>query len=120
MAPTSPTGSPKQGSLLKVGKTIREARKRRNLSLQNVSAAVGRTFSYFSKIERGEVVASRETYEKICDLLDLDKEELLPEIGIMTSAFEAEVVRNYQEVQGFLRRRNARKKPNNKGTEKKK
>lgn len=103
------SNSPKAASLRKVGKVIREARKRRNLSLQNVSAAIGRTFSYFSKIERGEVIAGRETYENICDLLDLDKEELLPEIGLMTSDFEEDVVKHYQEVKGFLRRKKATK-----------
>jgi hypothetical protein len=50
------------------------------------------------------VVAANATYERICEILDLDSEELLATIGLVDTEYEQDVVEYYQEVKGFLRK----------------
>ena len=59
-------GSPKQ-----IGKDIKEAREKAELTQVQVAEKIGVHFNYFAKIERGEVSASQKTLRAIGKLLKI-------------------------------------------------
>jgi transcriptional regulator with XRE-family HTH domain len=83
--------------LREIGQRIRDARQARKISIRKFADLLDVSFSYLSKVERGEVVAANATYERICEILDLDSEELLATIGLVDTEYE-------QDVKGFLRK----------------
>lgn len=110
MSPASLKSRP----LREVGRQIREARLARRISIRKFAQLLEVSFSYLSKVERGEAIAGNATYERICELLDLNAEEMLAKIGLVDTEFEREVVEHYQEVKGFLRRMKKRKEKDKK------
>ena len=58
-----------------LGRRIRSARKERNLTLENVSIAVGVDHSQISRIERGENSKISKNVQKICDFLHIFESE---------------------------------------------
>ena len=54
-------------------------------SLRQFARHLSLSPSYYSKIERGEVVASLETYEALFDALSMEKEPLLASLGMVDS-----------------------------------
>ncbi len=61
----------------KLGKTISEARKKKNLSQKELGDLLGVSNKAVSKWENGESTPRRETLIKLCELLELDKTEIL-------------------------------------------
>jgi len=60
-----------------IGEIIREKREKKGLLLRHVSAQLDIDTAILSKIERGERKATRQQIEKLADILELDKENLL-------------------------------------------
>lgn len=59
-----------------IGKKLREARKNKRLTCAAVGAAIGVTTSYYSRIERGYAGIPPHRLLRICEVLDLNPEEL--------------------------------------------
>lgn len=59
-----------------IGKKIREIRKLRGLTLEELSEKVGRNWSFLSQIERGRSIPSIETLFLICDALEISLSDL--------------------------------------------
>lgn len=59
------------------GSKLRELRQTKELSLQEVSSAIGVDIAILSKMERGERKLSREVLEKLAELYKYDLKELL-------------------------------------------
>ena len=58
------------------GNRIREARKAKGYTLENLANAINRGFSAVAKYERGEVLPDAETISLICDELGISEYEL--------------------------------------------
>lgn len=58
-----------------IGQSIRENRKKLSLSLRGFSDVVGISHSHLSKIENGDVMPSKEMFEKIINSLHLSETE---------------------------------------------
>lgn len=70
--------SPKRDVYLKkVGRTIREARKAKNMSQESLSLASGLDRSYVGSVERGERNISIVNLKEIADALKVSLSELL-------------------------------------------
>ena len=61
---------------LLIGQKIREARKRKNITLEELAGKVGRNWSFLSQIERGRSIPSIETLYLICDALEISLSDL--------------------------------------------
>lgn len=61
----------------KLGKTISEARKKKNLSQKELGDLLGVSNKAVSKWENGESTPRRESLIKLCEILELDKVEIL-------------------------------------------
>ena len=59
-----------------IGKKIREIRKLRGLTLEELSEKVGRNWSFLSQIERGKSIPSIETLFLICNALEISLPDL--------------------------------------------
>jgi len=62
-----------------VGKNIRTARKKKNLTLEVLSGLAGVTDSFLGMVERGASSLSIENLIAICDVLDVTPDSLLME-----------------------------------------
>lgn len=58
-----------------IGQRIQENRKKLNLSLRGFAEVVGISHSHLSKIEKGDVVPSKDMFEKILNSLHLNEAE---------------------------------------------
>lgn len=59
------------------GEIIRKKREEKGMLLRHVSALLDIDIAILSKIERGARKASREQIEKLSEILELDKEQLI-------------------------------------------
>jgi len=59
-----------------IGKKIREIRKLRELTLEELAEKVGRNWSFLSQIERGKSIPSIETLFLICNALEISLPDL--------------------------------------------
>lgn len=66
------------GSQEQIGKNIKKAREKANLTQEEVSEKVGIHVSYYSRIERGVVNPSVEVLEKIVKVLRIKSADILP------------------------------------------
>lgn len=64
-----------------IGDTLRNARRRQNRTLRDVSTGARVSLGYLSEIERGQKEASSELLASICDALDMPISVLLREVG---------------------------------------
>lgn len=74
---------PSKADLKQLGKIIRAARERKNLSLRAFAKDVGLSPSYVSKVERGLTRAGTLTYEAMCELLGIDTKTVLSKAGFV-------------------------------------
>lgn len=65
-------------TLDKIGKRLKEARLRLNLTQLEVAEKAGVSTNYYSRIERGEVNQSLETFEAITQVLRVKSSDILP------------------------------------------
>ena len=56
----------------KIGQRIREQRKAKKLTMDQLAEMIDISFSYMGHIERGTRVASVETLARLCEALELD------------------------------------------------
>ena len=77
MANVEPLAEELDPEAVRIGTAIREFRKARGLTLIELGAAVGRTHSYLSKVERGHSKASITLCYAIADALDIRRAALL-------------------------------------------
>lgn len=61
---------------LSIGRKIRNARKQKNVTLEELADKAGRNWSFLSQIERGRSVPSIETLFLICDSLEIPLSDL--------------------------------------------
>lgn len=61
-----------------IGRQLHEARQRKNLTQAEVATRAGTTVNHYAKIERGEVVPSLKTLEKIIKALGVKSYDVLP------------------------------------------
>lgn len=66
------------GSQEQIGRNIKKAREKANLTQEEVAEKVGIHASYFSRIERGVVNPSIEVLEKIVKVLRIKSSDILP------------------------------------------
>jgi len=64
--------------LSKVGNNLQRARHQQNLTQAEVAKRAGTTVNHYAKIERGEVVPSLKTLEKIIKALGVRSSDILP------------------------------------------
>jgi len=62
-----------------IGKTIREHRKIKGLTLEELADKAGRDWSFLSQVERGKSVPSIETLALLCEKLEIPLAELFTE-----------------------------------------
>lgn len=60
-----------------VGKKIREIRKQKNMTLEELGEKLGKTKSYISKLERSVKPISLENLQLIANALDVEVEDLI-------------------------------------------
>jgi transcriptional regulator with XRE-family HTH domain len=101
---------PHSKELQQVGQLLRATRELKGISLRKFAAEIDVTPSYYSKLERGIMLAGNTTYERICEKLGLDSEEVLEKIGLVDSEFEQDAIKYYRELKGYLRRKKSREK----------
>ena len=65
-------------TLDKIGKRLKDARQRLNLTQLEVAEKAGVSTNYYSRIERGEVNQSLETFEAITQVLRVKSSDILP------------------------------------------
>ena len=75
-------------TLEKVGKRLREARLRLNLTQLEVAEKAGVSVNYYSRIERGEVNQSIETFEAITQVLRVKSFRYLTVLAFWLIFFE--------------------------------
>lgn len=101
---------PRPGSkeLKKIGEMIKQARQEKDVSLRKFAEELDLSPSYFSKLERGEALASNETYDKIWKALGLDDKVLAEVIGIVTPELQRLLAQAYSadavKTEGMLRK----------------
>lgn len=99
---------PGSQELKRLGGEIRSAREARKISLRQFAPEVELSASYYSKVERGEVLAEISTYERICKALGLDPEKVFPKALVIDSEavrlFEEAYRANAGAVKGELRK----------------
>jgi len=61
-----------------IGRQLHEARQRKNLTQAEVAKRANTTVNHYAKIERGEVVPSLKTLEKIVKALGVKSSDVLP------------------------------------------
>lgn len=61
-----------------IGRQLHEARRHKNLTQAEVAKRAGTTVNHYAKIERGEVVPSLKTLEKIVKALSVKSSDVLP------------------------------------------
>jgi transcriptional regulator with XRE-family HTH domain len=63
---------------LHIGRRLQLARQRKGLTQAEVAGRAGTTVNHYAKIERGEVVPSLKTLEKIVKALGVKSSDVLP------------------------------------------
>jgi transcriptional regulator with XRE-family HTH domain len=63
--------------VIRIGKSIREARKRRRLSQEALAELAGINRSFLGEIERGEATPSIQTLQKLANGMDVKLSELI-------------------------------------------
>lgn len=61
-----------------IGRNLSSARRTRSLTQAEVAKSAGTTVNHYAKIERGEVVPSLKTLEKIIKALGVKSSDVLP------------------------------------------
>lgn len=85
------------------GTKLREYRRQANMSQRELARRIGLDFSYISKVENDRLPPpAADTVLKICEVLDIEPEELLALIGKIPSDVR-EAVSQSQAAQEFLR-----------------
>lgn len=101
---------PRPGSkeLKKIGDMVKQARQEKSVSLRKLAEELELSPSYFSKLERGEALASNETYDKIWKALGLNHTVLAEVIGIVTPELQRLLAQAYSadavQTEGMLRK----------------
>jgi transcriptional regulator with XRE-family HTH domain len=100
--------TPGCAELVEFGNLVRTARDKKGVSLRHAASEVGMSPTHYSKIERGEAVASADKYTEVCRFLDLEPTELLPSLGMIDSETQKMIEQMYREdaigLQGHLRK----------------
>ncbi len=65
-------------SQVKIGKKLKEARKKLGLKQSEVAEKAGVNSNYYARLERDEVTASLDTFKKILKALKLKSSNILP------------------------------------------
>jgi len=60
----------------KFGKRLKEIRKRKNISQEELAELIGMEPNNISKLESGEHLPKKENLEKLCDVLEIEPKEL--------------------------------------------
>ncbi|MBR1908871.1 helix-turn-helix transcriptional regulator [bacterium] len=60
----------------KFGKRLKEIRKRRNISQEELAELIGMEPNNISKLESGGHLPKKENLEKLCDVLEIEPKEL--------------------------------------------
>lgn len=60
-----------------IGKRLKEARKRKELTQDQLSEKMGVSIAYLSKVETGKIHINLERLSQICDFLDVTEGEIL-------------------------------------------
>lgn len=63
---------------IQIGKALHEARKNNGSTQAEIAKRAGTTVNHYAKIERGEVVPSLKTLEKIIKALGVKSSDILP------------------------------------------
>lgn len=88
---------------LTFGSKLREYRRRANISQRDLAQRTGIDFSYISKLENDRIPPpSADTIVKICDVLDIDPNELLAITGKLPSDVRSGITTR-EGAQRFLR-----------------
>lgn len=96
--------APKSAEILKqVGDEFRLARQRKGISLRKFSETLNLSPSYYSKVERGEVVAGPKTYMAICHSLGIAHEGILEKVGKVDPEIEAIITERQADASGLFR-----------------
>lgn len=61
-----------------IGRQLQQVRRQRNLTQSEVAKHAGTTVNHYAKIERGEVMPSLKTLEKIVKALGVKSSDVLP------------------------------------------
>lgn len=67
-----------------IGKYLLEKRKEKNLTLKEVANTIGLTAGYISRIERGSSTPSKDVLKKICNIYEIDYNDVIDENGEIT------------------------------------
>ncbi|MBN1384498.1 MAG: helix-turn-helix transcriptional regulator [Elusimicrobia bacterium] len=73
-----------------IGKKVREIRKRRGLTLEELAEKIGRNWSFLSQIERGKGIPSLETLFLICDVLEISIADLFQKSKLPSYKIDSE------------------------------
>lgn len=90
---------------MKLGDRIRALREQNETyrSLRHFAAALGKSPSWVSKVERNEEKPGRETLKQIAELLDADQAELFMLAEQLEPEVEKGLAARYSELSGLLR-----------------
>lgn len=81
----------------KFGKRLKEIRKRRNISQEELAELVGMEPNNISKLELGEHLPKKENLEKLCEVLEIEPKELF-DFGHLKT--KSELVKDITETIG--------------------
>ncbi len=86
------------------GTLLKSLRKKRDLSIKNLSKHLNVNYTYISKMENGRSLPSKDILSKIADIFNYDKEELFIRAGKMPEDIIDILRENPKEAANFLRR----------------
>jgi transcriptional regulator with XRE-family HTH domain len=86
------------------GKTVRRARLLQDVTLQQLAKRVGLSAGYLSQIERDNMLPPiAEKTERIAEALDLDKDELLAQGGMIAADLVAIIIKRPRKIAALIR-----------------
>lgn len=84
------------------GQTVREARERKKISLRSFASEMGRSGSWFSKVERDLEIPGAEVVRHIATRLELDQDDLFAKLGKPAPDLVAIIMRNPKAARNAL------------------
>ena len=86
-----------------IAAVVRTARKAKGLTQEQVSALIERTPESLSNVERGHALPSIETLVALCDVLEIEPEDVLQRRPAFRQQFNTAQHRLVQEIQEIVR-----------------
>ena len=86
-----------------LGEKLRQLREAKNLGLKTAAPKADVTYSYLSKIENGHKNPTSDLLEKLCDIYDADKDEIIARFGGLPDDIQRIIQQNGKEVFDLLR-----------------